>query len=208
MTDIEIANKIQNNPDSCVTVLLEELKKRHSGIYHNHVISYSGINANLKQDYEDNKNFIFWKAANTFREDKYTSFAYHLSLTAKYDILTYLKKEYKHSKDRVQVEENMDQTIEEQIEKYNLSLNPEKGTESIDKVDLYKFALKHVKKKYSERDFLIFVLRIKKAMNWRQISQYIKNRGTPISHQGCLNIFERIIFDIRQELKNEFSFKF
>lgn len=188
-TDISLIHKVKKDSDQESLNLLIE---RHSGIYLEMVNSVIPNNCDFldKNDIIDDKNISIYKAIMNYDENKNTKFSTYLGNETRWKCLNIFNRgtKYKYI-DIEDFKEHVD-FIEENTIK-NIS-----SKEILDKI--FNLANTHKDQRVSE----IFYLRYKigegnKTMPWKNISKKIN-----VSIQGCINIHDRFIEEIKKEIQN------
>ena len=188
-TDISLIQKVKKDSDQESLNLLIE---RHSGIYLEMVNSVIPNNCDFldKNDIIDDKNISIYKAIMNYDENKNTKFSTYLGNETRWKCLNIFNRgtKYKYI-DIEDFKEHVD-FIEENTIK-NIS-----SKEILDKI--FNLANTHKDQRVSE----IFYLRYKigegnKTMPWKNISKKIN-----VSIQGCINIHDRFIEEIKKEIQN------
>jgi DNA-directed RNA polymerase specialized sigma subunit len=188
-TDISLIHKVKKDSDQESLNLLIE---RHSGIYLEMVNSVIPNNCNFldKNDIIDDKNISIYKAIMNYDENKNTKFSTYLGNETRWKCLNIFNRGTKYKYIDIQdFKEHVD-FIEENTIK-NIS-----SKEILDKI--FNLANTHKDQRVSE----IFYLRYKigegnKTMPWKNISKKIN-----VSIQGCINIHDRFIEEIKKEIQN------
>jgi len=188
-SDISLIEKVKNQSDNnSLNVLIE----RHSGIYLDMVNSVIPNNCDFldKNDIIDDKEISIYKAIMNYDENKKTKFSTYLGNETRWKCLNIFNRgtKYKYI-DIEDFKEHVDFVEENTIK--NIS-----SKEILDKI--FNLANTHKDQRVSE----IFFLRYKigegnKTMPWKNISKKIN-----VSIQGCINIHDRFIEEIKKEIQN------
>ena len=196
-SDVELVDQIQNGQEN-LEAALKQLIHRHSGIY------VKMVNSNLpnkseitstqsKKEVLQDKDYRIYLAALKYDPNKGAKFSTHLGNETKWMCLNLFNKTKnrgkleKQYKETVRLESNGEDVISEEIEHEDL----------LD--EIYKIAEVHSDNRVRE----IFRLRYKvgegnKVMAWDRIADYIN-----LSIQGCINIHNKAIEQIKQKLKEQ-----
>jgi DNA-directed RNA polymerase specialized sigma subunit len=188
-SDISLIEKVKNeNDEQSLQILIE----RHSGLYLEMVNSVIPNNCNFidKNDIIDDKNFSIYKAILNYDSSKNTKFSTYLGNETRWKCLNIFNRgsKYQHI-DLEEVKEESEFTENSHEEKII-------SQELIDKI--FSIADGHEDK----RILTILTLRYKvgdgnKTMSWKNIASKIN-----ISIQGCINIHNRFIEEIKKEINN------
>jgi RNA polymerase sigma factor (sigma-70 family) len=188
-SDISLIEKVKKNADlNSLNLLIE----RHSGIYLDMVNSVIPNNCDFldKNDIIDDKNISIYKAIMNFDENKNTKFSTYLGNETRWKCLNIFNRGTKYK--------YLD--IENFKEDSNFSENSLfeeiSAKEILDKI----FNLADTHK--DDRVKKIIYLRYKigdgnKTMPWKNISEKLN-----VSIQGCINIHDRFIEEIKKEIQN------
>lgn len=188
-SDISLIEKVKNNSDlNSLNALIE----RHSGIYLDMVNSVIPNNCDFldKNDIIDDKNISIYKAILNFDENKNTKFSTYLGNETRWKCLNMFNRGVKYK--------YLD--IEDFKNDYNFTTNS-----TIDDISLKEMLDKifHLADTHQdERIRKIINLRYKigegnKTMPWKNISKILN-----VSIQGCINIHDRFIEEIKKEIQN------
>lgn len=196
-SDVELVDQIQNGQEN-LEAALKQLIHRHSGIYVKMVNSYLPNNSEItttqsKKEVLQDKDYRIYLAALKYDPNKGAKFSTHLGNETKWMCLNLFNKTKnrgkleKQYKETVRLESNGEDVISEEIEHEDL----------LD--EIYKIAEVHSDNRVRE----IFRLRYKvgegnKVMAWDRIADYIN-----LSIQGCINIHNKAIEQIKQKLKEQ-----
>ena len=196
-SDVELVDQIQNGQEN-LEAALKQLIHRHSGIYVKMVNSYLPNNSQItttqsKKEVLQDKDYRIYLAALKYDPNKGAKFSTHLGNETKWMCLNLFNKTKnrgkleKQYKETVRLESNGEDVISEEIEHEDL----------LD--EIYKIAEVHSDNRGRE----IFRLRYKvgegnKVMAWDRIADYIN-----LSIQGCINIHNKAIEQIKQKLKEQ-----
>jgi len=188
-TDISLINKVKNVSDENS---LLQLIERHSGIYLDMVHSVIPNNCDFldKNDIIEDKNISIYKAILNYDESKNTKFSTYLGNETRWKCLNMFNRgtKYKYT-DINDYKEDVNFSEEKTICEIS-------SKEVLDKV--FKSADTHS----DERVKKIINLRYKigegnKTMPWKNISKQVN-----VSIQGCINIHDRFIEEIKKEIQN------
>jgi RNA polymerase sigma factor (sigma-70 family) len=171
---------------------LNTLIERHSGIYLDMVNSVIPNNCDFldKNDIIEDKNISIYKAVMNFDESKKTKFSTYLGNETRWKCLNLFNRGTKYKYLDIN-DFNDDENLSD-----DEMLNEICSKEVLDKV--YVLADNHK----DERVRKIINLRYKigegnKTMPWKNISEKIN-----VSIQGCINIHDRFIEEIKKEIQN------
>ena len=171
---------------------LNLLIERHSGIYLDMVNSVIPNNCDFldKNDIIDDKNISIYKAVMNYDENKNTKFSTYLGNETRWKCLNLFNRGTKYKYLDIN-DFNDDENLSD-----DEMLNKISSKEILDKVYLY--ANNHK----DERVTKIINLRYKigegnKTMPWKNISEKVN-----VSIQGCINIHDRFIEEIKKDLQN------
>jgi RNA polymerase sigma factor (sigma-70 family) len=188
-SDISLIEKVKKEAD---LDSLNALIERHSGIYLDMVNSVIPNNCDFldKNDIIEDKNISIYKAVMNFDENKNTKFSTYLGNETRWKCLNLFNRGTKYKYLDIN-DFNDDKNLSE-----NEMLDKISSKEMLDKV--YDIANTHK----DERVRKIINLRYNlgqgnKTMPWKNISQQIN-----ISIQGCINIHDRFIEEIKKEIQN------
>jgi hypothetical protein len=188
-TDISLIEKVKKNSDENSLMTLIE---RHSGIYLDMVHSVIPNNCDFldKNDIIEDKNSSIYKAILNYDESKNTKFSTYLGNETRWKCLNMFNRgtKYKYT-DINDYKEDVNFSEEKTICEIS-------SKEVLDKV--FKSADTHP----DERVKKIINLRYKigegnKTMPWKNISKQVN-----VSIQGCINIHDRFIEEIKKEIQN------
>ena len=188
-SDIFLIEKVKKEADlNSLNLLIE----RHSGIYLDMVNSVIPNNCDFldKNDIIDDKNISIYKAVMNFDENKNTKFSTYLGNETRWKCLNLFNRGTKYKYLDIN-DFNDDENLSD-----DEMLNKISSKEILDKVYLY--ANNHK----DERVTKIINLRYKigegnKTMPWKNISEKVN-----VSIQGCINIHDRFIEEIKKDLQN------
>lgn len=196
-SDVELVDQIQNGQEN-LEAALKQLIHRHSGIYVKMVNSYLPNNSEIttpqsKKEVLQDKDYRIYLAALKYDPNKGAKFSTHLGNETKWMCLNLFNKTKnrgkleKQYKEAVRLENNGEDLISDGIEHEDL----------LD--EIYKIAEVHSDNRVRD----IFRLRYKvgegnKVMAWDRIADYIN-----LSIQGCINIHNKAIEQIKQKLKEQ-----
>ena len=188
-SDLSLIIKVKNEGD---TNSLNELIQRHSGIYLEMVNSVIPNNCDFldKNDILEDKEISIYKAVMNFDENKNTKFSTYLGNETRWKCLNMFNRgvKYRHI-DIDNFKEDVNLTQQDSMEDISFK-------ETLQKV----FSLAEVNK--DERIKKILNLRYKvgsgnKTMPWKKVAKLLN-----ISIQGCINIHDKFIEEIKKELEN------
>ena len=188
-SDIFLIEKVKKEADlNSLNLLIE----RHSGIYLDMVNSVIPNNCDFldKNDIIDDKNISIYKAVMNFDENKNTKFSTYLGNETRWKCLNLFNRGTKYKYLDIN-DFNDDENMSD-----DEMLNKISSKEILDKV--YYYANNH----RDERVRKIINLRYKigegnKTMPWKNVSEKIN-----VSIQGCINIHDRFIEEIKKDLQN------
>lgn len=193
LEDPELVDNIQNNHQ--VEDSLNELVVRHSGIYLNMINSYASP-SNPFIDYYDlvnDKTYKIYDAAKKFNKEKGAKFSTYLGNETKWMCLNLYNRNKKRPAFHTDFLENIGS---EQL------TDSDHISDSI-KNDLLSKVLSVIKDHPDTRVEKIFEMRYitgnkNKVMPWKQIGDEMN-----LSIQGCINIHNSTVEELKIELKNE-----
>ena len=188
-SDIFLIEKVKREADlNSLNLLIE----RHSGIYLDMVNSVIPNNCDFldKHDIIDDKNISIYKAVMNYDENKNTKFSTYLGNETRWKCLNLFNRGTKYKYLDIN-DFNDDENLSD-----DEMLNKISSKEILDKV--YFYANTHK----DERVTKIINLRYKigegnKTMPWKNISEKVN-----VSIQGCINIHDRFIEEIKKDLQN------
>jgi DNA-directed RNA polymerase specialized sigma subunit len=188
-SDIFLIEKVKKEADlNSLNLLIE----RHSGIYLDMVNSVIPNNCDFldKNDIIDDKNISIYKAVMNYDENKNTKFSTYLGNETRWKCLNLFNRGTKYKYLDIN-DFNDDENLSD-----DEMLNKISSKEILDKV--YFYANTHK----DERVTKIINLRYKigegnKTMPWKNISEKVN-----VSIQGCINIHDRFIEEIKKDLQN------
>lgn len=185
-SDLSLIERVKKEKDENS---LNALIERHSGIYLDMVNSVIPNDCDFldKNDILEEKNISIYKAVLNFDPSKNTKFSTYLGNETKWKCLNMFNRgtKYKYF-DIDTIKEDVNFIDKDVIE--NISNN-----EIINKI--YDLAQKHSDKRVSEIIHLRYKVGEKnKTMPWKNIAEKIN-----ISVQGCINIHDRFIEEIKKE---------
>lgn len=196
-SDQELINNIKNQND--VEESLTELVERHSGIYIDMVNSYSSKDNPFidKAELINDKEYKIYTAALKYDESRGTKFSTYLGNETKWNCLNTYNRNKRRPTFNSEYIENMSEPEPEE---------PNDISNSIKK-DIFNKVLSLIDDHPDKRVEKIFNMRYiegskNKVMPWRKIGNSLN-----LSIQGCINIHNSAIKEIRNELKGEFSFE-
>jgi len=185
--DIDLIEKVKNKNDGNS---LAKLIERHSGIYLEMVNSVIPNNCTFldKNDLIDDKNFSIYKAVLAFDPNKKTKFSTYLGNETRWKCLNLFNRGVKYQYSDIEdYKEDSKFSEPDKIEK--ISCN-----EILDKI--FSIASTHPDK----RVFKIINLRYNvgsgnKLMSWKNVAKEVN-----VSIQGCINIHNRFLEEIKKEI--------
>ncbi len=196
-TDTELINDIKNNVN--VDESLSNLVDRHSGIYLDMVNAYSSPNNPFidRDELIKDKDYKIYQAALNFDKDRGAKFSTYLGNETKWSCLNSYNKNKRKPVFNSEHIENMPE---------NPNVNDDSMAETLKK-DLFDKVLSIIKKHPDKRVEKIFNMRYiigtkNKVMPWKDIGSKME-----LSIQGCINIHNSAVDNVRQHLKGEFSFE-
>lgn len=188
-SDISLIEKVKKDGDlNSLNILIE----RHSGIYLDMVNSVISSSCDFidKNDIIDDKEFSIYKAVMNFDQNKNTKFSTYLGNETKWKCLNMFNRgtKYKYI-DFNDLKEDVNFSQESSVGEIS-------SKEILDKI--FQLASTHK----DERVRNIINLRYKigsgnKTMSWKDISKKVN-----VSIQGCINIHNRFIEEIKKEIQN------
>jgi RNA polymerase sigma factor (sigma-70 family) len=188
-SDLSLIEKVKNNSDVDSLQLLIE---RHSGIYLNMINSVIPNSCDFldKDDLIEDKNFSIYKAIMNYDESKNTKFSTYLGNETRWKCLNLFNRGTKYKYLDIN-DFNDDQNLSNDTVVQDIS-----SKEMLDKV--FNLADTHEDQRVKK----IINLRYKvgnknKTMPWKDISEKVN-----VSIQGCINIHDRFIEEIKKELQN------
>ena len=188
-SDIFLIEKVKREADlNSLNLLIE----RHSGIYLDMVNSVIPNNCDFldKNDIIDDKNISIYKAVMNYDENKNTKFSTYLGNETRWKCLNLFNRGTKYKYLDIN-DFNDDENLSD-----DEMLNKISSKEILDKVYF------HANNHKDERVTKIINLRYKigegnKTMPWKNISEKVN-----VSIQGCINIHDRFIEEIKKDLQN------
>lgn len=188
-SDLFLIEKVKKEADlNSLNLLIE----RHSGIYLDMVNSVIPNNCDFldKNDIIDDKNISIYKAVMNYDENKNTKFSTYLGNETRWKCLNLFNRGTKYKYLDIN-DFNDDENLSD-----DEMLNKISSKEILDKV--YYYANTHKDERVKE----IINLRYKigegnKTMPWKNVSEKIN-----VSIQGCINIHDRFIEEIKKDLQN------
>tara|TARA_B100000945_G_scaffold117576_1_gene93438 strand:+ start:8681 stop:9277 length:597 start_codon:yes stop_codon:yes gene_type:complete len=190
LTDTALAEKIRDSNDG---EALNELISRHSGIYVDMLkkFGYKSLTENQISDIMEDKDYVIYKAALEYNPEK-AKFSTHLANKTKYLCLTQRTKNKKNY-----LTSNFDDL--EFCQKDD-SLNPR---DQYAFTDSFARILNLIEKHEDKRLKVIFHERYfggkqGKLKPWKQVAEKVN-----LSAQGCINIHNRAIKELKNKIKNE-----
>jgi DNA-directed RNA polymerase specialized sigma subunit len=188
-SDVSLIKKVKNDSD---TESLNLLIERHSGIYLEMVNSVIPNNCDFldKNDLIEDKNISIYKAIMNYDETKNTKFSTYLGNETRWKCLNLFNRGSKYKYLDINSFSDDKKLSDDTI------LTSIFSKEILDKV--FDLADTHEDSRVKK----IINLRYKvgdknKTMSWREISTRVK-----VSIQGCINIHDRFIEEIKKEIHN------
>lgn len=188
-SDISLIEKVRNDND---TQSLLTLIERHSGLYLDMVNSVIPNNCTFidKNDIIDDKDISIYKAILNYNPDKNAKFSTYLGNETRWKCLNIFNRGSKYK--YIDIEDAKNEPIffeKDHVEKIS-------SKEILNKI----FELARLNE--DPRIFEIFNLRYKvgcgnKAMSWKSIAEKVN-----ISIQGCINIHNKFIEEIKKDIEN------
>lgn len=190
LTDSDLTEKIKESNDGDA---LSELISRHSGIYVDMLkkFGYRSLTENQISDIMGDKDYVIYKAALEYDPEK-AKFSTHLANKAKYLCLTQRTKNKKNN-----LISNYDDL---EFCQKDETLNPR---DQYILNDSFGRVLNLIEKHQDKRLKIIFHERYfcgkkGKLKPWKQVAEKVN-----LSAQGCINIHNRALKDIKNKIKNE-----
>ena len=190
LTDSDLTEKIKESNDGDA---LSELISRHSGIYVDMLkkFGYRALTENQISDIMGDKDYVIYKAALEYDPEK-AKFSTHLANKAKYLCLTQRTKNKKNN-----LISNYDDL---EFCQKDETLNPR---DQYILNDSFGRVLNLIEKHQDKRLKIIFHERYfcgkkGKLKPWKQVAEKVN-----LSAQGCINIHNRALKDIKNKIKNE-----
>ena len=190
LTDSDLTEKIKESNDGDA---LSELISRHSGIYVDMLkkFGYRSLTENQISDIMGDKDYVIYKAALEYDPEK-AKFSTHLANKAKYLCLTQRTKNKKNN-----LISNFDDL---EFCQKDEPLNPR---DQYILNDSFGRVLNLIEKHQDKRLKIIFHERYfcgkkGKLKPWKQVAEKVN-----LSAQGCINIHNRALKDIKNKIKNE-----
>jgi len=188
-SDILLIEKVKKDADLKSLNLLIE---RHSGIYLDMVNSVIPNNCDFldKNDIIDDKNISIYKAVMNFDENKNTKFSTYLGNETRWKCLNLFNRGTKYKYLDINDFNNDENLSDDEM------LNKISSKEILDKV----FYLANTHKDDRVRNIINLRYKIgegNKTMPWKNISEKVN-----VSIQGCINIHDRFIEEIKKEIQN------
>ena len=190
LTDSDLTEKIKESNDGDA---LSELISRHSGIYVDMLkkFGYRSLTQNQISDIMGDKDYVIYKAALEYDPEK-AKFSTHLANKAKYLCLTQRTKNKKNN-----LISNYDDL---EFCQKDETLNPR---DQYILNDSFVRVLNLIEKHQDKRLKTIFHERYfcgnkGKLKPWKQVAEKVN-----LSAQGCINIHNRALKDIKNKIKNE-----
>lgn len=188
-SDFSLIEKVKKEGDlNSLNLLIE----RHSGIYLDMINSVIPNNCDFldKNDLIDDKNISIYKAIMNFDENKNTKFSTYLGNETRWKCLNLFNRGTKYKYYDIEEFKDSPNLIEKNF------VDQISSKEILDKI--FELADTHKDSRIKE----IINLRYKigdgnKTMPWKNVSQKVN-----ISIQGCINIHDRFIEEIKKEIQN------
>ena len=192
LTDSDLTSMIKDENDESA---LHELISRHSGIYVDMLkkFGYNSLSFNQISDIMQDKDYVIYKAALEYNPEK-AKFSTHLANKTKYMCLTQKTKNKKNLR-LVSFEEREEQ------KKNNQQDRSKRPDENCVFNDSFKRILNLIFKHKDKRVKQIFKMRYggdRKLTSWKKIAKKLD-----ISIQGCINIHDKAIKEIKSKIENE-----
>ena len=194
-TDLDLVNKVQS--DNGRNDALNELINRHSGIYVSLVNSYLSNPASTlsqhKKEILEEKDYHIYMAAMKYDPERGTKFSTHLGNETKWLCLNFYNKNKNQLRKYQEYNDDI-KTIE--------FIDPFADVERDDLISrIHQLASQHTDKRVAK----IFHLRYRvgegnKVMAWERVSKQVG-----ISIQGCINIHNKAIEQIKKQLKDYYA---
>ena len=193
LEDVDLVNNIKKQID--VEESLEELVNRHSGIYLEMVNSYASPN-NPFIDYQEliqDKEYKIYNAAMKYDPDRGAKFSTYLGNETKWMCLNIYNRNKRRPAFQSSFIENLSSTDHMECDTISESI----------KKDLFDKVLSAIKMHPDKRVERIFEMRYiignkNKVMPWKKIGEEMK-----LSIQGCINIHNSVVQNLKEELKQE-----
>lgn len=186
LNDEDLINCIKNDQD--VNACLQELINRHSGIFYDMVNRFVPANSPVcnRQDLFNERDLHIYTSALKFDSEKGAKFSTFLGDQTKWLCLNTFNKEKKR---------NIDYKTVEEINK----VNDLSGANEID-MHLLNEIFFIIDRHPDPRVSTVFKMRYKdgnnhKLLPWRLIAPHVS-----MSIQGCINLHESVILDIKKKL--------
>jgi DNA-directed RNA polymerase specialized sigma subunit len=188
-SDLSLIEKVKKNADhNSLNVLIE----RHSGIYLDMVNSVIPNNCDFidKNDIIDDKNISIYKAIMNYDENKKTKFSTYLGNETRWKCLNIFNRgtKYKYY-DINDFKEDLNFSQENVVQEIS-------SKEILDKI----FLLADNNKDHRIKEIINLRYKVgdgNKTMPWKNISEKVN-----ISIQGCINIHDRFIEEVKKEIQN------
>ncbi len=189
-SDEFLIKKIKEGKD--IQFYINEICKRHSGIYVNMVNIYTPSHSlSSREELIADKMYYIYQAALKFDPSKGTKFSTHLGNETKWMCLNI----YNKNKNRTEV------SVEDMVSELS-STHLEDLKNNIDFASFYDI-MEIIKKYADSRIYKIFQMRYidghkNKVMPWKMISEKLD-----MSIQGCINIHDATILKLQNKLQNK-----
>ena len=192
LEDIDLVENIQKQKK--VEDSLNELVVRHSGIYLEMINSYAGRRSQFI-DYEDlvqEKEYAIYSAAMKFDKNRGAKFSTYLGNETKWMCLNLYNRNKRRPAFHTEFLENIPETP-----------SPDNPIHNSIKDDIFSKVLSMIKNNPDTRVEKIFNMRYiigskNKVMPWKKIGKELN-----LSIQGCINIHNSAIKQVKQELSKE-----
>jgi len=188
-SDISLIEKVKKNSDlNSLNLLIE----RHSGIYLEMVNSVIPNNCDFldKNDIIEDKEISIYKAIMNYDENKNTKFSTYLGNETRWKCLNLFNRGTKYKYIDIN---NFKEDSNFSEEKTIIDIS---SKEMLDKI----FYLADTHKDFRVKEIINLRYKIgegNKTMPWKNISKQIN-----VSIQGCINIHDRFIEEIKKEIEN------
>jgi DNA-directed RNA polymerase sigma subunit (sigma70/sigma32) len=186
-SDLSLINKIKDENDS---QSLMELINRHSGIYMdmvNKTISDSCSFIN-KNDILKDKDYSIYSAALKYKSDKNTKFPTYLANETRWKCLNI------YNKNKKMIEEPLDDQLKEKSssEDFLFDLQAKESLKNI-----LEIANKNTDPRVKKIIDMRYCFGYNRVCSWREIAKELN-----MSIQGCIDIHNKFINKVKQEIKN------
>lgn len=192
LSDEELVVLIKNNKH--VSSSLQTLIDRHSGICISIINSYMSNNSNnsIKIEFQKDKDYYIYQAALKFDFNKQAKFSTYLGNEIKWKCLNI------YNKNKKQKTTSLENSLIEHFNYYS-----KEHSENEEKEDVFNLIIKKAEQHPDKRVGKIFYLRYvvgknNSVMPWKTVSKEIG-----MSIQGCINIHNSIIKNLKNNIKKE-----